>query len=144
LGEIPKDPGVLDLSSFSVNSSSQFPLQLLVENSGGTAAVDNPSFLRDPFALLSNSLLSGNGTDHNARVAIFLQNLAPSSPVVVHLLDNAGANFDLAPEAVVGIPNTTFTEVVFRLPDNLATGPCAISVRAQGQTTNSGTIRIQP
>ena len=144
LGEIPKDPGVLDLISFSVNSSSQFPLQLLVDNSGGIAALDSPSFLRDPFAVLSNSLLSGNGTDHNARLAIFLQNLAPSSPVVVNLIDNAGSNFDLSPEAVVGIPNTTFTEVVFRLPDNLATGTCTISVRAQGQTTNSGTIRIQP
>jgi len=144
LGEIPKDAGVIDLVSFTVNSSSQFPLQLYVENSGQAAALDNPAFLRDPFPVLSNSLLYGNATDRNTRLAIFLQNLAPSSSTVVNLMDSAGISYDVVPEVVVGVPNTSLTEVVLRIPNNLATGTCTITVRAQGQTTNFATISVRP
>ena len=48
----------------------------------------------------------------------------------------------LAAEDVRSVNNFAFTQVTFRLPDNLSTGTCVIRIKAHGQISNSGTIRI--
>jgi hypothetical protein len=86
--------------------------------------------------------------DRNTRLIIFVANLQlvqgePPSFVVVNLIDGNNQSYDVAAEDVRGVPNFDFTQVVFRLPDNLAAGTCTIKVKAHGQISNVGTIRIR-
>jgi len=124
---------------------------LLFELSGPTttqaAALDAMLFTRDPFPIvnLNNFLIR---SDHNTRVILFVTNLQlaageVSSAVVVELLDSSNVSFHVPAEDVRAVPAFDFTQVVFRLPDNLASGQCVVKVIAHGQVTNTGTIRIQ-
>jgi uncharacterized protein (TIGR03437 family) len=45
---------------------------------------------------------------------------------------------------VRAVPNTDLMQVLFRLPDALATGTCKVTIKAHGQSSNMGTIRIKP
>jgi len=81
-------------------------------------------------------------------VMVFVWNLQlgqgePFSSVVVNLVDGLGQSYNVPAENVRLVPNFDFTQVIFRLPDNLAPGTCTISVRAHEQTSNIGTIRIR-
>ena len=67
----------------------------------------------------------------------------PSS-VIVKLVDGNNQSHDVPAEDVRALRNTAFTQVVFRLPDSLASGVCHVSIKAQGRTSNTGTIRIAP
>jgi hypothetical protein len=40
------------------------------------------------------------------------------------------------------IPNSEFTQVIFRLPNTLPSGTCAATIFAHGRQSNSGTFRI--
>ena len=126
-------------------------MQLLLELSGPTttqaAALDSMLFTRDPFPIVNvtNFLIR---SDHNTRVILFVTNLqlAPGevpSAVVVDLLDSSNVSFHVPAEDVRAVPAFDFTQVIFRLPDNLAAGQCVVRVIAHGQVTNIGTIRIQ-
>ena len=66
-----------------------------------------------------------------------------SSSIVVNLIDSNNQSYDVAAEDVRPVPNFNFTQVIFRLPDNLSVGPCTIKLKAHGQVSNSGTIRIR-
>jgi hypothetical protein len=44
---------------------------------------------------------------------------------------------------VRSVSNTDFVQVIFRLPGSLAVGTCAITVKAHGQASNTGSIRIK-
>jgi hypothetical protein len=86
--------------------------------------------------------------DRNTRLIIFVTNLQLAagelaSSVVVNLVDANNQSYDIAAEDVRFVPNLDFTQVVFRLPDNLAAGTCTIKVKAHGQISNAGTIRIR-
>ena len=126
-------------------------MQLLLEISGPTTtqavALDSLLFTRDPFPIVNiNYLLSRS--DHNTRVILFVTNLQLaqgeiSSAVTVDLLDSSNVSFHVPAEDVRAVPNFDFTQVVFRLPDNLAAGECVVKVIAHGQVTNTATIRIQ-
>jgi uncharacterized protein (TIGR03437 family) len=59
------------------------------------------------------------------------------------LIDSANQVFDVAAEDVRPVPNQTFTQVTFRIPANIASGNCLITINAHGQASNSGTINIQ-
>jgi hypothetical protein len=61
--------------------------------------------------------------------------------VRVHLLDANSFSYDLAAEDVRQVPNFSFTQVVFRLPDNLSVGRCTVTIEAHNQFTNSATFR---
>jgi hypothetical protein len=135
-----------------VITGSQGPLQLLLDESGPAldeaAALDSVLFTRDPFPIVNRANLLNLGPDPNTRVIIFVTNLQlaqgeASSSVVVNLIDSNNQTYDLAAEDVRAVPNFHFTQVIFRLPNNLAMGTCAIKVRAHGQTSNVGTIRIR-
>jgi hypothetical protein len=66
-----------------------------------------------------------------------------SSSIIVHLVDSNAQNHEIGAEAVQPIPYFNFTQVIFRLPDNLPPGTCTIKVKAHGQESNLGTIRIK-
>lgn len=88
------------------------------------------------------------GSDRNTRVITFVTNLQlaqgeTSATVVVNLIASNSQVYDVAAEDVRPVPGFDFTQVVFRLPDNLAAGPCTIRVKAHGQVSNAGTLRIR-
>jgi uncharacterized delta-60 repeat protein len=130
------------------------PLHLILEesetepNQNPAAAIDATSFLRDPFPIINIGNLLNPAADQNTRVIIFVSNLQlaqnePFSSVVVHLTDAHGINYEAEAEDVRLVPLFDFIQVRFRLPDNLAPGTCTIKVKAHGQESNSGTIRIK-
>jgi hypothetical protein len=126
------------------------PLELIVETStvDQLPALDSLSHLRDPFAVINPNNSLNQGTDRNTRLVIFLRNLEleageTPSAVVVNLLDAIGQSHDVQADDVRMLNGTNFTQVIFRLPDNLAVGTCTLTVRAQGRTSNGGSIRIR-
>jgi len=66
-----------------------------------------------------------------------------ASAVVINLMDSNNQSYDLAAEDVRPVPNFPFAQVIFRLPDSLPVGSCMIKVKAHGQNSNVGTIRIR-
>ena len=128
------------------------PPVLLLEESGPVAdlaaALDSVLLLRDPFPVVNGLDLLNIGTDRNTRVIVFVSNLQllpgeTASSTVVNLVDSNSQSFDLTAEDVRAISNTTFTQVVFRLPDNVAIGTCTIRIKVHEQMSNPGTIRIR-
>ena len=79
---------------------------------------------------------------------IFVMNLQlaqgeTSTSVVVNLIDSKNQSYDIAAEDVRPVPNSNFTQVIFRLPNNLSTGTCTVRVKAHSQFSNTGAIRIR-
>lgn len=140
----------VDLKFSATQNQQSSSVQLMLDQSGPApdqlAALDAILFLRDPFPVVNFGNVFTQGTDRNTRVVIFALNLqlAPgenSSAVVVNLIDSNKQSYDIAAQDVRPVPNFTFTQVTFRLPDNLPTGTCIVRIKAHGQTSNSGTIR---
>lgn len=136
----------------ALQSSVPPPIQLMLDTSGPAtdqaAALDSLLFLRDPFPVINGANLLNLGTDRNTRVILFVANLQllqneTSSSVIVNLIDSNNQSYDISAEDVRPIPNFAFTQVSFRLPNNLATGISTVIVKAHGQITNQGTIRIK-
>ncbi len=128
-------------------------LKLLLESSGPNvnqaAAIDALLFLRDPFRVISQAEWWNLGTDQNTRLIVFAANLTlnsgeSASAVIVTLTGSNGQLHDIAAEDVRSVPNSSFTQVTFRLPDSLPTGNCLITLKVHGQTSNQGVIRIAP
>src|SRR5216683_3112299 len=126
-------------------------LQLILEESGSNpnqaAAFDSMLFVRDPFHVQSVARWLDLGPDRNTRVLVFVKNLQlnqgeTASAVTVNLVDGNSQSYDVAAENVQVLPTPGFTQVTFRLPNNLATGTCMVTVKAHGQISNTGTIRI--
>lgn len=114
------------------------------------AAFDALWFLRDPFTVISpvDLPLFNSGLDKNTRVVVFVTNLQlaqgeTASAVRILLTDSNGQSHDLEAEDVRAVPGFDFTQVKFRLPDNLPVGTCNLKIKAHGEETNSGTIRIK-
>ncbi|HKR61187.1 MAG TPA: FG-GAP-like repeat-containing protein, partial [Pyrinomonadaceae bacterium] len=133
------------------NDDGSDPLRLLSEESGPNvnqaAALEALLFVRDPFRVLSRAEFWDFGPDRNTRVIVFVANLTLNSgetaaAVTVALTDSNGQTHDIAAEDVRAVPNSNPTQVTFRLPDSLPAGNCQIRIRAHGQTSNAGTIRI--
>jgi methionine-rich copper-binding protein CopC len=124
---------VLDQSSPSLNQA---------------AALDSVLLVRDPFPVVNGTNLFSRGTDRNTRVMLFVNNLQlgpgeNSSSVVVNLKDGNNQSFDVAAEDFETVPGFDFSQLVFRLPDNLAVGACTIQIKAHGQVSNAGIITIR-
>jgi len=124
---------------------------LALEESGPVAqqaaAVDSLFFTRDPFPVKSSFGWFGLPVGQNTIVMIFAQNLRlnpgeTSAAVVVNLVDGNNQMFDVPAADVRALPNTDLAQVLFTLPDALAAGTCKVTIKAHGQTTNMGTIRI--
>jgi len=128
-------------------------LKLLLESSGPNvnqaAAFDALLFLRDPFRVISKAEWLDLGTDRNTRLIVFAANLTlnsgdSASAVTVTLTDSNGQPHDVAAEDVRSVPNSSITQVMFRLPDSLPNGNWLITLKLHGQTSNAGIIRIAP
>ena len=126
-------------------------LQLLLEESGPTvnqaAAIDALLFVRDPFHVQRLQTVLNLGADHNTRVMVLAANLTlnqgeTSAAVTITLVDGNGQTFTVPAEDVRAVPDTSFSQIIFRLPDNLAAGVCLVTINVHGQTSNTGTIRI--
>jgi len=126
---------------------------LALEESGPAqqqaAALDALLFMRDPFRVKSFVAWPNLPPNLNTRVMIFAQNLRlnqgeTAADVIVNLLDANNGSFDVPAADVRAVPNVDLTQILFRLPDALAPGTCTLSIKAHGQTSNVGTIRITP
>ena len=116
---------------------------------GQAAALESLLLTRDAFRVESVVDWFNLPAGQNTFVMIFAQNLRlnqgeTSSDVVVNLVDGNNQSFDVPATDVRALPNTDLTQVVFRLPDALAPGTCKVTIKAHGQTSNMGTIRITP
>jgi hypothetical protein len=129
------------------------PIELLLEPSAPepdlAVALDSSLLVRDPFPVVNPENVLNRGVDRNTRVAVFATNLQlaqgeSAGAVVINLFDGNNQTYDLLAEDVRPVPNCDLTQVVFRLPDNLAAGTCNIKLKAHAQVSNFGTIRISP
>ena len=105
-------------------------------------------FLRDPFSIVNELAPTTQGTDRNTRIIVFVRNLQLAqgelpSAVLVNVIDANSQSFDVPAEAVRSVSNTDFVQVIFRLPGSVAVGTCAVTVKAHGQASNTGSIRIK-
>ena len=126
---------------------------LVLEDSGPAAqqaaAFDSLLYIRDPFRVKSIADWPTLPPNQNTVVMVFAQNLRlnqgeTAANVVVHLVDANNQNFDVPATDVRAVANVDLTQVLFRLPDTLASGTCQVTIKAHGQSSNTGTIRITP
>ncbi len=128
------------------------PPLLLQDESGPSlsqaTALDSVLFTRDPFPVVNGADLLNRGVDRNTRVMLFASNLQlafwePASAVTVSLTGSNNQTYDLAAEDVRQARDSNFVQVIFRLPDGLAVGTATVTIKAHGQVSNAGTIRIR-
>ena len=125
-------------------------LQLMLDTSGPdpnqAAALDSLLLVRDPLHALSFAEWWNLGDDKNTRVIVFASDLTLSlgESVTVELIDRNGQIQNITAEDVRPLPNLSFTQVKFRLPNGIPAGNCLITLKAQGRTSNTGTFRISP
>ncbi len=133
-------------------STPSTTMQLLLDSTGPAvdqlASLDSTFFVRDPFPVMKEADALNLGSDRNTRVIVFVRNLQwtqsePATAVVVNLVDSNKQNYDVAAESVRAVVNSDFAQVIFRLPNNLAAGTCTVTIKAHGQTSNSGSLRIR-
>ena len=126
---------------------------LMLEESGPApqqaAAFESLLFTRDPFRVKSVADWLNLPPGQNTLVLLFVQNLRlnqgeTASDVIVNLVDGNNQSFNVPAADVRAVPNVDLTQVLFRLPDALAAGSCKVSIKAHGQTSNLGTMRITP
>jgi hypothetical protein len=82
-------------------------------------------------------------------VIVFVRNLQlltgeTASSVTINLVDGNNQVVDVPAEVVRAVSNTDFVQVIFRLPTTLGSGKCTLTVKAHGQLSNRGSIRIKP
>src|SRR6185503_2214820 len=138
-----------DIGAFEVQLVTSSPLQLILDQTGPApdqvAALDSVLLLRDPFPLVNPLNLFNKG---NTIVMIFAANLQlaqgeTASSVVVNIIDKNSQSYDIAAEDVRLMSNSSFVQVIFRLPDSLPVDTCTIRIKAHDQVSNAGTIRIR-
>ena len=140
------------ISASALTPVPSAPMQLLLDSSGPAldqvASLDSLLFLRDPFSVVNGASLLNVASDRSTRVIVFVRNLQlaqnelPSS-VVVSLFDANHQTYDVPAEDVRPMSNTDFAQVIFRLPNNLAVGTCTVTIKAHGQASNTGSMRIR-
>jgi len=127
-------------------------MQLILDTSGPAvdqlAALDSMLFIRDPLPVVNAADVLNQGSDKNTRVIVFVTNLQltpgeTSSSVVINLIDVNNQSYNIPAEDVRPVPDSNFTQVIFRLPNNLPAGTCTLKINAHGQVSNAGTIRIR-
>jgi hypothetical protein len=143
---------IIDNDTTDPGGPTPTPLQLLLEQPGASpnqaAALDSVLLTRDPFSVVNPANVVSPAGDRNTRVILFVINLQlaqgeTASTVVVTLVDANNHSYEVPAEQVLALTNFPFTEVIFRLPDTLPVGTCTVSVKAHGQSSTVGTIRIK-
>jgi hypothetical protein len=145
------DTGSITLN-WSLTNCGAAAMQIMLEESGPNpnqaAAFDAILFVRDPFPVVNSSNLFSLPGDPNTRVLIFVTNLQlaqgeTAAAVTVNLIDSLNQTYNIPAQDVRSVPNQAFTQVTFRLPNNLPVGTCQIKVIAHGLTSNTATLRIK-
>jgi phosphatidylserine/phosphatidylglycerophosphate/cardiolipin synthase-like enzyme len=139
-------------SSAVANPIPSGPMQLILDSNGPAvdqlASVEATLLTRDPFPVLNGAYLFSAASDRNTRVIVMVRNLIlaqgelPSS-VLVNLVDANSQTYDVPAESVRQMTSTDLVQVSFALPSNLAAGTCIVKIKAHGQTSNTGTMRIR-
>jgi len=113
--------------------------------SNHAVAIDSVTYVHEPFSIINNNNFSA---DHRTRIILFAANLTlangePASAVTVQAEDSAGVH-NLPVEFVVKMPGVDLlTQVVVKLPDDLAKGNALVSISFHGNTSNKAFIVIQ-
>jgi uncharacterized delta-60 repeat protein len=110
------------------------------------AAIDSVLFLPEPFEVFPQLKLLKPAIDPNTRVIVFVENLQllpgeTASSVIVSLTSTL-RTVEIPAEDVRLVPGADFAQVTFRLADDLGDFDWILTVKAQGQVTNSGVLRI--
>ena len=143
--------GTVDIGAFEGVAQIVAPPELRLDTSGPAvdqlAALDSVFFVRDPFQMTRPAIFPGQEANARTRVIIFASNLnlaanAPAGSVIVTLVDAQNKTFEIAAEDVRSVPGVDFSQVIFRLPDTLATGTCKVKISVAGRVSNTGTIRV--
>jgi hypothetical protein len=119
---------------------------LTEQNSQRAIAIDSVTFVRDPLPVVNRNNLSQS---RRTRLTLFGINmdLMPgenASAVTARARDSRSKTHDLSVEFVAKIPNLDLTQIVVRLPDELAqAGDVWISVSLRGQTSNEVLFSIE-
>jgi probable HAF family extracellular repeat protein len=124
------------------------PWLLIEPNSNKALAFDSATWTRDAFSLGNNYNFS---QDHRTRIILFARgvilqaNDAATSVLSVQAKDPQGHSFSLPIEGVTTVPGFGVTQIVVRLPDDLAQGgEFNITVSMRGVPSNTGVIAIKP
>src|SRR5258708_6766356 len=150
-GSFLGSPNISTLTIVDNDTITVSPPQLILDGSGPDVnqltAFDSLLFGRDPFHVQSIASWLDLGPDRNTRVIIFAANLRlnqgeTASAIVVNLVDANNQSLDVPAEDVRLVPNFGFAQVRFRLPNTMAAGVCLVTIKAHGQISNTGTIRI--
>lgn len=117
---------------------------LLVDNSQRAIAVDSVTFLRDPFGLVNPLNFS---SDQRTRIVLFAVdlNLVAGDVITVQAEDAQHVIHQLPVEFVGAVPGFGgLSQVVVKLPDDLAPGDFMVSFTLRGVSCNKGLITIHP
>ena len=123
------------------------PIIATEEGSDIAIALDSPTMLRDPFALVNPFNF---GVDNRTTLSLFVKQLdllpgEDKSAVTARFQDAAVNVFPLEVEFVGKLPGVEeFSQVIVRLPANTpANQPIFVSVTLRGQTSNLARIRMK-
>jgi uncharacterized repeat protein (TIGR01451 family) len=144
-------PSGTSLAGFETTAPTGPPVVFLEANPPApnlVAAFDSVLRTTDPFFVVNLANLLRNPNDPNTRVVMFVLSLElylgeTPAAVTINLTDANGGVHNVSAEDVRPIPGGLgFTQVTFRLPDNLPAGTCQVKVVAHNLTSNIGAIRI--
>lgn len=120
------------------------PAALVVDESQRAIAIDSVTFRRDPFSVINTLNFS---SDNRSRIILFAVNLnlVAGDVVTVQAEDAQQAIHQLPVEFVGAVPNFGgLSQIVVKLPDNLASGDFMVSFTLRGTASNKGRITINP
>jgi len=138
-------------SGTAATETTSSSMQLLIDLAGPAidqlASLDSVLLLRDPFPVLNGMGLLGLGGAQKTKLIVFVKGLQlaegePAYTVVISLRDANNQSYNVLAESVRPVPNADFFQVTFGIPNNLVAGPCTVKIKAHGQITNAGTVRI--
>lgn len=137
---------VVSLSNGAVYEIGSKPLIVLEENTTRAAALDSPTFLRDPFRLENPFNFS---SDQHTRIMIFATGITllpgeSPSAVMVQLEDDQNHVHQLVVEDIRKVPNFDWlSQIVVKLPNSIETeGDHRIGLTFRGTTSNKPPITI--
>jgi uncharacterized protein (TIGR03437 family) len=117
---------------------------LIVDNSQRAIAVDSVTFFRDPFGVVNTLNFS---SDRRTRIVLFAVdlNLVAGEVITVQAEDAQHVIHQLPVEFVGAVPDFGgLSQVVVKLPDDLAPGDFMVSFTLRGVSSNKGLMTIKP
>src|SRR5262249_27793117 len=147
-GGLGGDTGSVTLNWSVANCTPAPPLALILDETGPAAdqatALDSILEIRDPFLVVNPANFFNPPNDPNTRIMIFVADLqlpagVPASLVTINLIDSSTQTYNIAALDYRAVPNQAFTQITFRLPDNLPAGTCKVKVVTPAQVSNTAT-----